>query len=93
MPDGVWSLRFTPVDQLKRVAVGLRSLMSEPHEVGGQGVHDSIYDPIARWLFAQVLREPPRLTADRLNRQRWFLKGDTFDGFPELDGILALQRA
>jgi len=46
--------------------------------------------PIEIASFAQILRQPPGLAADRSNRQWRFLKGNAFDGFFQLGGNLAV---
>ncbi len=78
LPDGVRSVRLTPMNQFESVAVRLASLVREG--IGGQRGDDAIDDPIARRLFAQILRQPPVLAAGRCNRQWRFLKRDAFDG-------------
>src|SRR6266700_7585158 len=78
------------MNQFERVAVCLRAFVSEGEEIGREVGNDPIDDPIARRLFAQVQRQLAYLAADRGNRQRRLLEGNTLDDVFQLARNLAV---
>src|ERR1035438_8457230 len=54
LPDGIRPRSFSPVNQLKRVAVRLRAFVSERYKICTQIADDAEYGTVARSLLAQV---------------------------------------
>ena len=61
LPDRIRPRRFSPVNQLKCVAIRLRSFVGESYEVRAQIANDAENGTVARSLLAEVLGQPLHL--------------------------------
>jgi hypothetical protein len=62
LPGGIRPIRFSPVDQLKYVAVRFRAFVGESYKVCTQTADDIRNGTVARAFLAKTLREPHHLT-------------------------------
>jgi hypothetical protein len=61
LPDCIWPGRFSPMNQLKCVAVRFRAFMCERYEVSSLIADDAENGAVAGSLLAQVLGQPLHL--------------------------------
>ena len=82
--DCIRPISLSPVNQLERVAVRFRALMSEHYQISRQATNDVEDGSIARSLFPEILRNPFHLSVQRCNREGRLLERQALDDLVQL---------